>query len=203
MGKKSILMLVGITILGISFLFYTTDHFQAFTAEQARRIDVLNNRPQIPNVTLEDSTGKTFTFSALKGKYVLATFIYASCGEVCPLVEINFNKIYSSLPPDILGEKLQLLSISFDLARDTPMILEHHREMYEADGADWKMVRVPDQKELDFLLKKAGVIVIPIKNGFEHNAAFYLFNPEGRLIRIFNYDPAEKVVEELKQEISF
>ena len=78
MDKKTILMLVGITILGISFLFYTTDHFQAFTAEQARRIDVLNNRPQIPNVTLEDSTGKTFTFSALKGKYVLATFIYAS-----------------------------------------------------------------------------------------------------------------------------
>ena len=197
MDKKCIFLSIGFTILGIVCLFMATDHFQAFTAEQARRVDVLKNNPAVPNITFEDSSGKTFTISDYHGKYVLATFIYATCGDVCPLVEMNFKKIYSSLPKTILGEKLQLVSISFDPKRDTPEMLEHHREMYEADGINWRMARVPDQKELDLLLEQSGVIVIPIENGFEHNAAFYLIDPNGRLIQIYDYNSPEQVIEDV------
>lgn len=203
MYKKSITMMIGIIILGTGGLFYSTDHFQAFTAEQARRIDVLTHTPTVPNVTLEDSKSQTFTFADFRGKYILATYIYTSCGDVCPVVEMNFQRIYSQLPQNILGEQLQLLSISFDTRRDTPHHLEHHQEMYQADGINWRMVRVPDQQELDLLLEQSGVIVIPVKNEFEHNAAFYLINPEGQLIKIFDYDSPNQVVNELKQILSF
>jgi protein SCO1 len=203
MYKKSINMMIGIIILGTGVLFYSTDHFLAFTAEQARRIDVVTNTPTVPNVTLEDSKSETFTFSDFHGKYILATYIYTSCGDVCPVVEMNFQRIYSQLPANILGEQLQLLSISFDTVRDTPHHLEHHQEMYQADGINWRMGRVPDQQELDLLLEQSGVIVIPVENEFEHNAAFYLINPEGQLIKIFDYDSPNQVVNELKQILSF
>lgn len=203
MAKKSIFLLMAIPVFGIMLLFFSTDHFQALTAEQARRINVLQNSPEVPDVLLEDSKGEKFTFSDYRGQYILVTYIYATCGDVCPLVEMNFNKIYTQLPPKILGKKIQLLSISFDPAQDTPEMLEHHREMYEADGVYWKMARVPNQKELDLLLEQSGVIVLPIENGFEHNAAFYLINPEGQLIRIFNFDSPNEVVKELREIISY
>lgn len=203
MDRKNICMVIGMAILGTVILFFSTDHFQAFTAEQARRIDVLTKTPSVPNVTFEDSKSETFTFADFRGKYILATYIYTSCGDVCPVVEMNFQRIYSQLPENILSEQLQLLSISFDTIRDTPHHLEHHQEMYQADGIDWKMVRVPDQLELERLLEQSGVIVIPVGNKFEHNAAFYLINPEGQLIKIFDYNSPKQVVNELKQILSF
>ena len=203
MDRKSICTVIGMAILGTVILFFSTDHFQAFTAEQARRIDVLTNTPSVPTVTFEDSKSETFTFSDFHGKYILATYIYTSCGDVCPVVEMNFQSIYSQLPANILDEQLQLLSISFDTVRDTPPHLEHHRELFQADGIHWRMARVPDQQELDLLLDQSGVIVIPVGNEFEHNAAYYLINPEGQLIKIFDYNSPNQVVNELKQILSF
>jgi protein SCO1 len=203
MARKSIFTMIGVIILGTVFLFYSTNHFQAFTAEQARRVDVLTKTPSVPNVTFEDSKGQTFSFSDYHGKYILATYIYTNCGDVCPVVEMNFNTIYSQLPNTILEEKLQLLSISFDPKRDTPHHLEHHRMLFEADGINWRMVRIPNEQELELLLEQSGVIVIPVGNRFEHNAAFYLINPEGQLIKIFDYTAPDQVVEELKQILSF
>lgn len=203
MDRKSIYMMIGIVILGTGLIFFSTDHFQAFTGEQARRIDVLKKTPSVPNVTFEDSNSQTFTFSDLHGKFILATYIYTSCGDVCPVVEMTFQRIYSQLPRNILGEQLQMLSISFDTVRDTAHHLEHHRKLFQADGINWRMVRVPDQQELDLLLEQSGVIVLPVENGFEHNAAFYLINPEGQLIKIFDYNSPNQVVNELKQIFSF
>lgn len=203
MDRKSIYMIIGITIIGTVILIFSTDYFQAFTSEQARRIAVLKNTPFLPNVTFEDSNSDTFPLSEYRGKYILATYIYTSCGDVCPAVEMNFQKIYAQLPENIIGEQLKLLSISFDTERDTPHHLEHHQMMFQADGIDWKTVRVPKQQELDFLLEQSGVIVIPVEDGFVHNAAFYLINPEGQLINIFDYTSPDQVVNELKQILSF
>lgn len=203
MDRKSIYFIISIVIIGTAVLFFGTDRFQAFTAEQARRIDILQTTPTLPNVIFEDSKSETFQLSDYRGKYLLTTYIYTSCGDICPAVESNFNTIYSQLPENILGEKLQLLSISFDTERDTPHHLEHHQMLFQADGINWKMVRVPNQQELEALLERSGVIVIPVENGFEHNAAFYLINPKGQLINIFDYDSPDQVVADLKQILSF
>ncbi|WHY94364.1 SCO family protein [Neobacillus cucumis] len=93
MDKKYFFMTIGLTILGTAILFFYSDHFRAFTAEQARKINVLQESPIVPNVTFEDSKGESFTLSEYQGKYVLATFFYPTCGDVCPVVEMNFNKI--------------------------------------------------------------------------------------------------------------
>ncbi|WP_258000471.1 SCO family protein [Bacillus sp. Marseille-P3661] len=202
MPKISLLLNMCITVIGTALLFFGTNHFQAFTAEQARRIDILNHTPQLENVTFEDSKGVFTTLGDYKGKYIIATFVYTSCGDICPIVESNLQEIYLSLPEHILGEIIQILSISFDPDRDTPHHLEHYRQLFKADGQSWKMVRIPDRQELRVLLEQTGVVVIPTETGYEHNAAFYLINPEGQLIRIFNYDAPEKITKEVKQMLS-
>ena len=60
------------------------------------------------------------------------------------------------------------------------------------------MARVPNQTELDSLLKAFGVIVIPDENGnFAHNSAFYLVDKKGSLVDVMDYkeiDEAAKTV---------
>lgn len=55
-----------IVILFGSVLFYAgTDGFTAFTAESARTNELMRDKPAFPNVTLEDSEGRVYTFEEL------------------------------------------------------------------------------------------------------------------------------------------
>lgn len=78
------------TVLFGCVLFYTgTDRFRAFTAESAGTYKLLQDKPKFPDVTLDDSKGRVYSFSKFKGKYIMLTFIYTAYSDVCPKLEIN------------------------------------------------------------------------------------------------------------------
>ena len=127
------------------------------------------------------------------------TFFYSSCPTVCVELERNMEQVYDKLPRSMLGEDIVFLSISFDPDRDDPARLEKYRQFFNSDGETWRMARVKDQIELDRLLDRFGVIVIPDDSGgFAHNSAFYLVDPAGSLVDVMDYEDvdgaAEKVV---------
>jgi protein SCO1 len=189
--------------LGISLLWWGTDGFQAFTSEAARRLEVLKEPKALPSVRLEDQKGQSFYLHDYRGKLVLATFIYTRCGDVCPIVEMNFRRVYETIRDEYLGKNIVFLSISFDPEHDTPHVLHEHAEHYQADGTRWRVARVPNPKELNILLKTMGVIVIPNgAGGYEHNAAFYLIDKQGRLVKIFDYNAPKVVGAEINRLIA-
>ncbi|MEC5423661.1 SCO family protein [Virgibacillus sp. C22-A2] len=189
-----------LVILFGSLLFYVgTDGFSAYTAESARTIKLIEEKPEFPDVVLEDSQERTYSFSEFEGKYVMLTFIYTACTDVCLQLEVNLGEVYGQVPDDYIGEDIVFMSISFDPTRDDPETLDKYRSYFESDGETWRMARIPDQNELDNLLDEFGVIVIPDENGnFMHNSAFYLVNPEGKLIDVMDYtetdEAADKVI---------
>lgn len=204
--NKNTLSLIIVIVFGMSLLFIGTDGFQAFTVEKARTMKLVEDNPEFPNVTIEDSKGRIYDFSELEGKYVMLTFIYTSCTTVCPVLEMNLAQVYDQIPEQYIGEDITFLSISFDPERDDPATLDKYREYFNSDGETWRMARVPDQEELKKLLDAFGVIVIPGNDGeFTHNSAFYLVNREGTLIDVMDYqetdDAAEKVISILEKEV--
>ena len=187
-------------------MFYVgTDGFRAFTAESARTYKLLQEKPKFPNVTLEDSKGRVYSFSELKGKNIMLTFIYTACSDICPKLEMNLSEVYQQIPEKYIGEDILFLSISFDPARDNVATLEKYRKAFDSDGETWRMARISDQSELDHLLEEFGVIVIPDgEGGFTHNSAFYLVDKNGYLEEVMDYtkidEAANKVVEILENE---
>jgi protein SCO1 len=91
MNKRLHNLLLIIFSLVISFIlfFIGTNGFQAFTAESARVYRLMEEKPLFPDVTLEDSKERTYPFTMFQGKYVLLTFIYTACTDVCPRLEMN------------------------------------------------------------------------------------------------------------------
>jgi len=141
--------------------------------------------------------------SELKGKYVLMTFVYTSCGTVCPQLEINMAEIYDRLPHDAIGRDIVFLSVSFDTDRDTPAELEAYRHHFSDDADNWRMARVPDRDDLNKLLKEFGVIVIPDGKGdFAHNGAFYLIDRSNRLAEIMNYTQIDRAVAKIERRLA-
>jgi protein SCO1/2 len=195
-----------LTVLLGCVLFYAgTDGFRAFTAESARTYKLLQDKPKFPDVTLEDSKGRVYSFSEFEGKYVMLTFIYTACSDVCPKLEMNLAEVYSKIPNESIGEDILFLSISFDPARDDVATLEKYREAFDSDGETWRMARIADQDELDHLLEEFGVIVIPDgEGGFTHNSAFYLVNRKGYLAEVMDFtkidEAANTVIATLKND---
>ncbi len=194
-----------VLIFGCALFYIGTDGFSSVTAETARVNKLMENKPQFPDVTLEDSNSQTYSISEFKGKYVLITFIYTSCTTVCPQLEMNMSEVYDLLPSKYIGEEIMFLSISFDPTKDDPATLDKYKDYFNSDGETWRMARISNQAELSALLEAFGVIVIPDTNGnFTHNSAFYLVDPKGSLVDVMDYteinEAAQKIVRVLENE---
>jgi protein SCO1/2 len=188
-----------VVLFGFALFYIGTDGFSAFTAETARVTRLIEDRPMLPEVVLEDSKGRTYPISEFEDKYVFITFIYTSCTTVCPQLEMNMSKVYDQVPNKYMGKEIVFLSISFDPTRDTPEILDKYKGYFNSDGETWRMARINNQAQLDSLLEALGVIVIPDGNGsFAHNSAFYLVDKKGSLVTILDYkkidEAATKIV---------
>src|SRR5690625_3126683 len=197
-NKHNTIALIVVVLFGIGLFYIGTDGFTAYTAETARTNQLIDDQPEFPLVTLEDSNERTYDISEFEGKYVFATFIYTSCTDVCLELEVNTSEVYDQIPDEYIGEDIVFLTISFDPEYDTPEVLDKYRNYFEADGETWRMARIPDQEQLDNLLEEFGVIVIPEDNGhYTHNSAFYLVDPEGYLLDVMDYtliDEADRKV---------
>ncbi|MCC3355579.1 SCO family protein [Bacillus sp. REN16] len=197
MWRKSIGILFAL-VAGFTLLWIGTDGLHAFTAEKARIIDLEREQPKLPSATLIDSNSDTFNLKELEGKYTLITFMYTSCRDVCPVLERNFAEIYENIPKNVLGKEVVLVSISFDPENDSPTVLKSYSDHFGADGDQWKMATIQDGEELQAVLDTLDVIVIPNEyGGYEHNSAFYVVNPDGKLTNIFDYQQPQTVVEYL------
>lgn len=186
---RSVLAALAIMILGAGVLAWGTDGFNAFTDEGARRYAVSRNPRPVPDALLQDQLGRRFGLQELRGRLVAVEFIYVNCPTVCAALGQAFRRVRDALPAERLGRDVLLLSVSFDQRRDVPARLADYAQLHGADGETWRIVRVEDAVQLEALLKTFGIVVIPDGfGGFEHNAALYLVDRAGRLVRIDDYD---------------
>lgn len=178
-----------VTLLGIGALWHGTDGFAAFTAEAARRAEILRSPRPLPAAVLEDQDGRTFGLQDYRGKLLAVEFIYTRCMTICRTLGIAFRQVRDHVPRRMLGSGFALLSVSFDTVRDDAASLKAYGDAHGADGRHWRIARVRDAADLQQLLDAFGIVVIPDGlGGFEHNAAIHLLDRGGRLALITDID---------------
>ncbi len=178
-----------VTVLATGAWWWSTDGFSAFTAESARRVDILRAPRPLPDAVLEDQDGRPFHLQDYRGRLLAVEFIYTRCATVCRSLGDAFRQIRDRVPPDSLGHDIVLLSISFDPERDDPASLKGYGLSHGADGTNWRIAWVPDAAQLKTLLDAFGIVAIADgMGGFEHNAAIHLVGRDSRLIEISDLD---------------
>ena len=71
-----------------------------------------------PPIALHDANGTPVTLAAQRGRYVLVTFIYTHCPDVCPLITKNLNAALRVIGPSA-RKQVRVLAVSVDPAGDT------------------------------------------------------------------------------------
>lgn len=182
-----------VLLCGYAAAAWLTHDFQVWTQEGARRLEVALNPVATPPVAIDGPTIQSHTLPQLlrsHGGVTVVDFMYTHCQSVCLSLGSGFQQMQAEMKRDTLPDGntgVRLLSISFDGARDTPETLAQYAQRFTADPAWWHFVRVPEPAQQEALLKDFGVTVIPDGRGdFEHNAAYLVFDHDGRMVRIFD-----------------
>jgi protein SCO1/2 len=141
-------------------------------------------------VTLETQSGARIDVAGLRGKWLLVDFIYTRCPTYCTALGGEFAQLQDRLAGPLAKGTVELVSISFDPAHDTPSELTAYLRRARSRGTGWLAARPVGRDELDRLETSFGITVIPDgMGGYTHNAAIHVVDPRGRLIEIV--DPAQ------------
>jgi protein SCO1 len=76
-----------------------------------------------PNFTLHDQHGQLVSLARERGWYVLITFLYVHCRNVCPIIAGQVNEALRELGP--ARNEVRVLAVSVDPKGDTPAAVRH------------------------------------------------------------------------------
>ena len=131
--------------------------------------------------SLKDADGKVRTMADFKGKVVVLFFGYAQCPDVCPTTMTEMAQVKQQLGSD--GDKLQVLFVTVDPARDTPEVLKAYMGAFDPSF----VALIPTPEELTATAKDFKVYFkkvdgkTPTSYSMDHSAASFVYDPQGRL----------------------
>ncbi|QBQ54168.1 SCO family protein [Nitrosococcus wardiae] len=191
---KTLLASTLLAVISLTILWVGTDGVRAFTAEEARRLEVREHPKPVPNWHLENQNAEAIALGDWRGQYVVVDFIYTSCPSVCLTLSSGMGSLQKEFSEALEKDKLHLLSISFDPEKDTPERLRTHLSHFSGDGEQWVAARPTHPVEKKAILDFFKVTVIPDEmGGYTHSAGYHVIDPQGRLVAIFGVEEYPKL----------
>jgi protein SCO1/2 len=178
MNKRNALKLIagsmGVAALGVG-LSACSEARQSFTAVDITGADYAKD------FALKDADGKVRTMADFKGKVVVLFFGYAQCPDVCPTTMTEMAQVKQQLGKD--GDKLQVLFVTVDPARDTPEVMKAYMGAFDPSF----VALIPTADELAATAKDFKVYFkkvdgkTPTSYSMDHSAASFVYDTQGRL----------------------
>jgi protein SCO1/2 len=103
----------------------------------------------VPNVRLIDAQGREFYLHDLRGKPILLSPIYTHCPSAC--IAITQSLKHALKEAGISSHEVTIVSFSFN-PKEGQQDIQRFQQTHQLDSDYWRVVRVPNQRELFALL---------------------------------------------------
>jgi len=154
----------------------------------------------LPAFSLRNSGGEPAGNMDWRGQFVLLSFGFTQCPDICPMTLQGFARVRGQLGAD--AQQLQMVFISVDGTRDTPQVLRRYfhirgwQDIVALTGAEAHVRQIGAPLGLAFERSAAagdGAYTV------NHSAGAYLLDPEGRWIRRYRFGlPAEEIARDIR-----
>ena len=145
---------------------------------------------KMPDFTLTTQAGEALCRENLRGKVVLVSFVFTTCSGSCPATTHRMSQVARALADQGLmrDDRVRLLSITLDPARDTPEALRNYMRAYDADPAHWTFLTGP-REQVEKVHAAWGMWAKPAANGqLDHPSRVFLLDARGRLREIYSLE---------------
>lgn len=183
--------------LGLALLvFEQTNGLEDWTFEAQRRQSIRQGRVRAPGVAVGEGSARQWhpwSADALSGRagssrIYIVDFIYTRCPGLCEGLGTQFRLMQRELQSQPGQLPISLLSISFDLANDTPEQLAAYAQRHGAQAELWRVTRPADERASQELLRALGIVAIEDgMGGYVHNSALHLIDENGYVRGIYDY----------------
>lgn len=177
------------------------------TFRRVREVEPLKVGDLMPEYHFTNELGQAVSLSDFKGQAVAFTFIFTRCPfpTFCPRMSDNFGETQKKLAADPNAPKnWQLLSITFDPAFDTPVVLKNYARRFKADPKHWNFL-TGELIDITAITEQFGLLFWrpdPKEvTGINHNLRTVVLDTEGRIQKVFTenkWTAAELVAEIVK-----
>jgi protein SCO1/2 len=186
------------TLLSCLFVFgafvastaFMTRAFEQWTFEDLRVARAARGELIAPPTQVRTSKGARETlFDGRDANAVyLVDFIYTTCTTVCQSLGSEYFRMQQALVADA-GSRVRLLSLSFDVSRDTQADLNRYALTHRADASRWTIAAPASDAKNRELLHRLGVVAIADGfGGYVHNGSIHLIDGLGVVRGIYDFE---------------
>ena len=172
-----------------------------------RDVDVLKEGDALPTYPLTNQLGQAFNTAQFKGQPLAITFIFTRCPipDFCPRMDFRFAEVTKQIKGMPAGPtNYHLISLSFDVEHDTPIVLLNHasrvKAQHGADMSQWSFA-TGALIDIDDLTERFGMTFSRDSGtiAFNHNLRTVVVDAAGKVQKIFvgNEWKADALVAEL------
>jgi protein SCO1 len=171
-------------------------------AEPWHLTDVSGHLPNL-DFRLTGDNGQPVDASTLKGSTSLVYFGYTHCPDVCPETMGRLMQVLGKLGPD--ANKVRILFVTVDPARDTPKALHDYVGAFDAQhahgltGTDAQIEQLAREYRVAYQMEKRD------PNGnyeVTHSSAVYIFDAQNRArLLATDHDTPDVIADDLRRII--
>ena len=157
---------------------------------------------QLKDFQLNDQSNDTFSNQNIQGSWNLLFIGYTNCPDVCPNTLTQLVQLYNTFEQKT-RDKIQIIFLAVDPARDTPEHLRQYLEFFHED-----FVGITGGKgQIDQLVKNlGGIYSINSEEGefytVDHSARIFIVDPKGRRFGIIASHSLVKEREQLMKDLT-
>lgn len=155
---------------------------------------------EAPPFSLQNAAGQTISLADYRGKVVVLNFIYASCGDVCPMHSVLLAQLQRMINETPMKDRVAFLSITTDPVHDIGPIFTEYGAARGLDPVNWTFLTSSASQPEDTtraIAKSYGLEFTQADDGDQmHGVVTNVIDRDGRLRGRFhglNFEPANFV----------
>ncbi|MDH3638220.1 MAG: SCO family protein [Gammaproteobacteria bacterium] len=147
-------------------------------------------RPAADGEVLVTENDTASLHSLFGDRIVLLNFMYSSCQDIngCPLATAVFYQVKKRLSKEGWGDRVKLISLSFDPQNDTPEVMRLYGAGFDQAGVPWDFVTTAGSQQLQSLLD--GYDQRILREVDEQGNELSTF---AHILRVYLVDPAKRI----------
>jgi cytochrome oxidase Cu insertion factor (SCO1/SenC/PrrC family) len=157
-------------------------------------------RDYFTDTVLKTQKGRSVRFysDTMRGKVVAISFMFAGCGDACPLITAKLVQAKNDLG-EAFGRDVRFVSMSVDPVHDRPEDLAKFARKFDAEHAEWLFL-TGEEANVNQVLKKLGAYTDSVE---QHFTGIIIGSPQqGRWKKVRPDAPAKVIAEELRQLVA-
>ncbi|MBH5319192.1 SCO family protein [Paenibacillus sp. GSMTC-2017] len=157
-----------------------------------------------PAFEMNDINGNKVSLASTDGKARIVYFYFANCPDVCPPTTFLLSEVQEKLREQgTLGEKAELISITFDPERDTPEVIREFAGRTFAEFEGWHFLRGEEKETIELARNfNVGVKKDEQANSFIHMNIITLVDKNGQVREWINGSDEELTADYIVKQIN-